>query len=843
MVSLLSHRKPLESSSKIKNTGELNSAPCYITASSLLRHNFFAPFLSISGYPRTLGLFIFQWQRQKDQYSKDIIMNPCAAAFTPNTSSSETSFDGDGFSLPRFPKSVSRSSRSVRRTHRTELRFEPDALDPNNYDAMFPALSGPKPGHVDSIDRSAASVRRNADDESESKNTVQLDTASHERRASFQVAPETQCSEYGQSGEASTRQMVRTSTQGIGMVKPAVYSPSVTRHEQVEEQAMVQGVPALADSSPIVFDNAMQFDPFMPPTPNSEYETPSQVEMGSTISLAQTDNTMEFFPTQLPPPFFPGIIVTPPLGPAFPYYHPPPLLPGQQLFFHPTPMDMHVIAQQNLLYASAHVQQQLQQQPQAQPLAQPQDSWTQPSRPRSRPRRPPSRLRLASRPGSTDAIDAAVPRWNEATAQGKLTVADPGTTQHRGNTLSPTTRPVSSAAFRTQADSLRQKTGVQSNSPSQKQLVNAAVAAALEEPGRSDTSQQYRVGQVIWPDDWIASERLFQEHLKQEYEREEEFREALRRDLDRAAEECQKRAAARAEQQKSQATEHIALDTRPLHGGSQPQGSPLHLNAPPANAPTGPSSFRRGTNSPVIQNQPALVASSSESGTWSQSKRWMSQETKERLTFQRLVLNLHYIGADNSPFVPQSPAELTAFKADIAEKQRRKLAAEVDRRLAKSQLRKDGVDHSDKKPDQPSELFGGKKLTDGLSTVFAADSCFNNSTPTRDEDRIDWPTLAELKEEGDKRAGRYGRYFPLPRLNAIADRIMGPERENAFNPDGSIRWEKKEIKLGARHIPPISPDVESPFAPPIELTLDELPYSLQNLLNEIDVDDSEGEHF
>ena len=67
-----------------------------------------------------------------------------------------------------------------------------------------------------------------------------------------------------------------------------------------------------------------------------------------------------------------------------------------------------------------------------------------------------------------------------------------------------------------------------------------------------------------------------------------------------------------------------------------------------------------------------------ESGSWSQSKRWTSQETKERMIFHRMTQNLHHLGASNSPFVPQGPAELAAFRAEMAEMRRKQLCREVN---------------------------------------------------------------------------------------------------------------------------------------------------------------------
>ncbi|KAH7156151.1 hypothetical protein EDB81DRAFT_786152, partial [Dactylonectria macrodidyma] len=266
-----------------------------------------------------------------------------------------------------------------------------------------------------------------------------------------------------------------------------------------------------------------------------------------------------------------------------------------------------------------------------------------------------------------------------------------------------------------------------------------------------------------------------------------------------------------------------------VHKTSEVETALVTFSGPPTNAPKAPASQRRVTQAAVALPQP-LASSPAESGGWSQSKRWMSQETKERVVFQKMLINLHYMGADKSPFVPQSPAELTAFKLEAAESEKLKLIQKMDKRIAKTDSR-----NGNKGP-LLSELLGGK-LRDKLSPVFFAIHCFNKELPTQDESRVDWPSLAELKEEGDKRASRYGRYFPLPRLNVIATRFSSEDRDKAYNPDGSIRWEKKAVKLGAREIMPVTAGNEAyTIAPVSELQQKELPVPLQLIIQHIDGD-------
>lgn len=199
---------------------------------------------------------------------------------------------------------------------------------------------------------------------------------------------------------------------------------------------------------------------------------------------------------------------------------------------------------------------------------------------------------------------------------------------------------------------------------------------------------------------------------------------------------------------------------------------------------TSPSSgFSRRSQ---VTHRPAKVQTSTEVASWSQSKRWVSSETKERRAFQKMILNLQFMKADQSPFIPKTPAELTKFKISLAEAKWQKLAKEV-KLLEEKTRNKELAKASGSKPaSQPQVLlFNGRQMEDKLSPVFAAQNCFNKEDTTKASQRVEWPSLAELKEEGDKRA-RFGRYLPLPRMNVVAPKILEREQESAYKADGSI---------------------------------------------------------
>jgi hypothetical protein len=151
-----------------------------------------------------------------------------------------------------------------------------------------------------------------------------------------------------------------------------------------------------------------------------------------------------------------------------------------------------------------------------------------------------------------------------------------------------------------------------------------------------------------------------------------------------------------------------------------------------------------------------------------------------------MILNLQFMKADQSPFIPKSPAELTKFKISLADAKRQKLTEEVIILEEKTRKKEQAKASGSRPVSQPQVLlFNGREMEDKLSPVFAARNCFNREDTAEANHRVEWPSLAELKEEGDKRA-RYGRYLPLPRMNVVAPKILEREQESAYNADGSI---------------------------------------------------------
>ncbi|RDA92962.1 hypothetical protein CP533_5512 [Ophiocordyceps camponoti-saundersi (nom. inval.)] len=183
------------------------------------------------------------------------------------------------------------------------------------------------------------------------------------------------------------------------------------------------------------------------------------------------------------------------------------------------------------------------------------------------------------------------------------------------------------------------------------------------------------------------------------------------------------------------------------------------------------------------------VGLSAEAASWSRSKRWMSNEMKERVAFIKMTTNLRHMKAEKSPFVPQSLTELAAFKAEVADANRKKLENAVGRRQAELQLRRQHVLQQGEAATwsdvQVGKLFRGKQFHDGKSPVFASDTCFNELAG-HSETRSDWPSLTELKGESDKRGENIPRRLPPPR----------PRNPRASTTEGQGAAGRRELEAG-----------------------------------------------
>ncbi|KUI61418.1 hypothetical protein VP1G_08600 [Cytospora mali] len=183
-------------------------------------------------------------------------------------------------------------------------------------------------------------------------------------------------------------------------------------------------------------------------------------------------------------------------------------------------------------------------------------------------------------------------------------------------------------------------------------------------------------------------------------------------------------------------------------------------------------------------------------GSWTYSKDWISEEERLRTNFVRLQEMAYHIDMDRSPFLPKTVIEYAALLAE-------KKDAEAKRARKRIQYTEEAVhnchDEGTALPLNSVGLFGGKKMTDGLSSVLAMESCFNELPDTPEHERVDWPPNSEFRSWKASRPtpgirGRRNSHrgaWPFPRFN------MPFKPEETFD-DGEIPYNKRKMVFAPR---------------------------------------------
>ncbi|ROV97102.1 hypothetical protein VMCG_07459 [Cytospora schulzeri] len=185
--------------------------------------------------------------------------------------------------------------------------------------------------------------------------------------------------------------------------------------------------------------------------------------------------------------------------------------------------------------------------------------------------------------------------------------------------------------------------------------------------------------------------------------------------------------------------------------------------------------------------------------TWSYSKIWVSEEERLRINFARMQEKAYHSSLDKSPFLPQTASEYAALLAE-------KKAAEAKR------IRK-RIQHSEEHRHDEVEmetamsavhkfelqLFWGRKINDGLSSVLAMETCFNEIPDTPGDERVDWPPSSEFRSWKASRPPPGTRWrsdshrgaWPFPRINT-------PFKPDETFDDGKIPYSKRKMVFAPR---------------------------------------------
>ncbi|WAO84090.1 Hypothetical protein NCS54_00129500 [Fusarium falciforme] len=741
-------------------------------------------------------------------------MNPCAPAFVPSSQSSES--DPDSAKKPtRSPAKKPRPGRDApslkpKPKHKRNKSSVSVALDPKKYDTMFPSLPKASPPKEQPVQKAKASRKKkkrakrvsvhspeNGDPSKPSGAAAEGQTAPEPsvQEETVQEAPEKP--ELEPKPELLQPTVYTPAKPKLELLKPTVYTPPTSSHTSRRDQRVdnLQS-PRARVNKPVGRSSRPRPRPNVSPTPHHDPRNRGRKQpvAGSPVTRVGTPAAVHAL-APLDPNAPLGPMMAPMMGPFDPQGMPFPSMCG------PSPMPFPLVPW-NMMPVPWHPYQ-----PQMPFAVEGYDGQFWPQPPPVAAQAP--QLQGPPRPGSCESSkhsdSLSTPRTTAFRARGG---------HQASNSLSTVPGPGTDIIPRTQVEMFKNQERAKSSSPRGPRFGPKGKAAWVKASPLGKTCAI-----AVAPNDkeipMTTAAKTFDKHLREVTD----------------PRKCAGFIPTRQVQTSLGSPRVMNVPSASGHNDSLLRNHKMprvQLPQQTDSSVAGPSSQRR-TLKPVNSNtQSSSALTGPEAGTWSQSKRWTSTAAKERQSFQKMMANLRYMGADQSPFVPQTPAELTAFKVAIAETEKLKLAEEVSRRVAQANAKIEGVEAKQ----LLKELMGGKIFSDHLSPVFAMNNCFNKKLPSNLVMQAEWPPLSEFKEEGDKRAGRPGRCLPLPRLNLVAPRYIHRPWE-AYNPDGTIRWDKKVVQVGSHFICAVTqPDAS--ITPPVELKIDALHFLLRAILGEID---------
>ncbi|KAH7273780.1 hypothetical protein B0J15DRAFT_520167 [Fusarium solani] len=742
-------------------------------------------------------------------------MNPCAPAFVPSSQSSES--DPDSVKKPsRSPAKKPRPARDApslkpKPKHKRNKSIVSVALDPKKYDTMFPSLPKASPPKEQPVQKAKASrkkkkrAKRVSVHSSENGDPSKLSGAAAEGQAApeqtiqEEITQEETVQEPPEKPEPELLQptVYTPAKPALELLKPTVYTPPTSYHAHRRDQRVdnLQS-PRGRVNKPVGRSSRPRQRPDVPPTPHHDPRNRGrrQPAAGPPVTRVGTPAAVHAL-APLDPNAPLGPMMAPMMGPFDPQGMPFPPMCG------PSPMPFPLVPW-NMMPVPWHPYQ-----PQMPFIVEGYDGqfWPQP---------PPVAAQAPQLQGPPRSGSCESSKHSDSLSTPRTTAFRARDGHQASNSLSAVPGPGTDIAPRTQVEMFKNQERAKSSSPRGPRFGPKGKAAWMKASPLGKTCAI-----AVAPNDkeipMTTAVKTFDKHLREVTD----------------PRKCAGFIPTRQAQTSLGSPRVMNVPSASGHNDSLLRNHKMprvQLPQQTDSSVTGPSSQRR-TLKPVNSNtQSSSALTGPEAGTWSQSKRWTSTAAKERQSFQKMMANLRYMGADQSPFVPQTPAELTAFKVAIAETEKLKLAEEVSRRVAQANAKIEGGEAKQ----LLKELMGGKIFSDHLSPVFAMNNCFNKKLPSNLVMQAEWPPLSEFKEEGDKRAGRPGRCLPLPRLNLVAPRYIHRPWE-AYNPDGTIRWDKKVVQVGSHFICAVTqPDAS--ITPPVELKIDALHFLLREILGEID---------
>lgn len=210
----------------------------------------------------------------------------------------------------------------------------------------------------------------------------------------------------------------------------------------------------------------------------------------------------------------------------------------------------------------------------------------------------------------------------------------------------------------------------------------------------------------------------------------------------------------------------------------------------------------------VSKNQVATLANNNSGGVYSYTKTWTSSATAGQEVWSRISKQLSFMHCDESFVTPRTYAAYLEHKknfmiASIAEKEAQITKRKAEKALAIKNRCPEGL------PIITIPCMGGKKFADGRSAALGQASMWTPNewrTESARKQQAEWPSVAELKWEGDERAkSGKGRFLPIPRRASWDDKLIrgAPvsgqgKGDRMWEGAGAVPWpQRRKVKLAA----------------------------------------------
>ena len=192
------------------------------------------------------------------------------------------------------------------------------------------------------------------------------------------------------------------------------------------------------------------------------------------------------------------------------------------------------------------------------------------------------------------------------------------------------------------------------------------------------------------------------------------------------------------------------------------------------------------------------------SASWTNSKTWVSEEARKRQEFARMQERARHMGTDRAPFMPQTFEQFLLLEVREQEAKIQEMRNKIKAKEETATEKHHGKEHGQTlQPMHQTEAQAfGNDTRAGVPAILGPPNSLNPND-LRAQYETEWPSLPQLKVEGDLRiqCGFPNRRLPAPGFNPVnsimthRNQGLTASNEEDFIPDqlppaAGIRWDR-----------------------------------------------------